>query len=85
MSAFGLIYGTTIADTTSEYTVTTTTKTFTELFVGFSDKYKNYAAASALFYWDNGSTHGVRVEAPSILKEFVDNVAWGSGKLAQSR
>ncbi|KAF9512548.1 hypothetical protein BS47DRAFT_1363099 [Hydnum rufescens UP504] len=58
-------------------TVTTTTETFTEIFTRLAKKYKNYAPAAALFYWDNGATHGVRVEAPSILKEFVDNVAWG--------
>jgi len=58
-------------------TVTTTTETFTDIFTRLAKKYKNYAPAAALFYWDNGATHGVRVEAPSILKEFVDNVAWG--------
>ncbi|KAF9512549.1 hypothetical protein BS47DRAFT_1345328 [Hydnum rufescens UP504] len=47
-------------------TVTTTTETFTDIFTRLAKKYKNYAPAAALFYWDNGATHGV-----------VDNVAWG--------
>jgi hypothetical protein len=65
-------------------TVTTTTETFTDIFTRLAKKYKNYAPAAALFYWDNDSTHGVRVEAPSILKEFVDNVAWGKGIFIRS-
>jgi hypothetical protein len=55
-------------------TVTTTTDDFNVIVERLLRKYARRAPAAVLFYWNNGSTWGVRVEAPSIFKEFIDNV-----------
>lgn len=45
-----------------------------------SNTYTNYCGASCLFFWGDGSSHGLRIEAEFIAKEFVDNVEFGHGK-----
>jgi hypothetical protein len=60
-------------------TVSTTTETFTEISTRLAKKYENSAPAAALFYIDNEADYGVCIEAPSILKEFINNMAWGKG------
>jgi len=57
--------------------VSTTTKTFKELYAERLSKYKHMEPAAALFYWGEGTTRGVRLEVPGIMKEFIDNVAFG--------
>ena len=65
-------------------TVSTTTKTYDQLLTEIeTKKYDNAHAAATLVYWDNKDTLGLRVEAPSIMKEFVDNVAFGRGAFIQ--
>jgi hypothetical protein len=60
-------------------TVTTTTTTYTKLYEARLEKYKNSEPAAALFYYDDSHNGGLRIEAPSIVREFVDNVAFGRG------
>lgn len=60
-------------------TVTTTTQTYTQLVEDRLSKYKNSAPAAALFYYNNGWDMGLRMEAPTIMKEFKDNVEFGRG------
>ena len=38
-------------------------------------------AAAALFYWDDNHKQGLRVEATSIMREFVDGVPFGRGDI----
>ena len=38
-------------------------------------------AASALFYWDDKHRQGLRIEADSIMKEFVDGIPFGRGDI----
>lgn len=38
-------------------------------------------AASALFYWDDKHKQGLRLEADSIMREFVDGVQFGRGDI----
>jgi len=62
------------------YTVVATPQTFKEAIKSRIDVYKESAAASALFYFSNADGHeeqGVRIEAPEIMKEFVDKVTYG--------
>ncbi|KAF8590317.1 hypothetical protein K439DRAFT_1612098 [Ramaria rubella] len=56
--------------------VVNTIKTFRELFKERLDLYDNITPAAALFYDHNGSV-GLRLEAPSIAKEFVDKLPFG--------
>ncbi|KAF8581440.1 hypothetical protein K439DRAFT_1619025 [Ramaria rubella] len=53
-----------------------TDKTFRELFKERLDLYNNITPAAALFYDHNGDV-GLRIEAPSIAKEFVDRLPFG--------
>jgi len=57
--------------------VCTTNQTFKELYAERLNKYKHMEPAAALFYWGEGNTYGVRLEVPGIMKEFIDNVAFG--------
>jgi hypothetical protein len=43
-------------------------------------KFKNSCGAGAFFYYNDNNDHGMRVEATSIMKEFVDKVDFGRGK-----
>lgn len=51
-----------------------TTKTFAEQIGDLVGKYKSYCTGNALFYWGDGASTGLRLEAPFLAKEFVDNV-----------
>ena len=61
----------------------TTTPFLEQLDKLFKD-YPNYCGASALFYEGHGSggitKYGLRMEAPSIAREFTSNVYFGSGE-----
>ena len=46
-----------------------------------SAKFKNYCGAACLFFWGDGASHGLRIEAEFIAKEFIDNVEFGHGKV----
>ena len=63
--------------------VNDTTDTFSTLREKLEKKYKYCVPAAALFwrrYLGEGKyEYGLRIEAPSIMKEFVDNVNLGTG------
>ena len=59
--------------------INTTTKTFAEQIADLVGKYKSYCTSNALFYWGDGASTGLRIEAPFLAKEFVDNVDFGHG------
>ncbi|KIJ59273.1 hypothetical protein HYDPIDRAFT_33343 [Hydnomerulius pinastri MD-312] len=62
--------------------VTTTSDTFDTQFHALKDKYKEIVPAEALFWkrYRGGNTYdyGLRVEAPTIMKEFIDNINLGT-------
>ncbi|KAF8325387.1 uncharacterized protein EI90DRAFT_3128739 [Cantharellus anzutake] len=62
------------------YTVAKTNQGYKAAYEERFEKYSWSAGASALFYFSNpdgNEEQGVRIEAPEILKEFIDNVAYG--------
>ena len=63
--------------------INTTTKTFAEQIADLVGKYKSYCTSNALFYWGDGASTGLRIEAPFLAKEFVDNVGPALFKLAR--
>ncbi|KIJ59055.1 hypothetical protein HYDPIDRAFT_118882 [Hydnomerulius pinastri MD-312] len=62
--------------------VTTTNATFDNQFHALMNKYKTVVSAEALFWKRSREVgsheYGLRVQAPSIMKEFVDNINLGS-------
>lgn len=62
--------------------VNTTSDTFDQQFHALKDKYKEVVPAEALFWkrWHGGSSYeyGLRIQAPTIMKEFIDNVNLGT-------
>jgi len=60
--------------------VKTTSQTYRDLYLSLGDDYTDPVAAAALFFAGNiggRTTYGLRIEAPSIQKEFVDDVHFG--------
>ena len=61
--------------------MTTVTDSYTTQISALAGKFPLCCAAAALFYVDadDSSKHGLRVEATSIMREFVDKVKFGRG------
>ena len=62
-----------------------TEKSYEQIFSELEKKYQNNVAAAALFWkrdpGDGTYQYGLRVESPSIMKEFIDKVNLGTGTL----
>lgn len=65
-------------------TIKPSTETYAQLVSDRLAQYPVNCAAAALLYYDKDVQLGVRIEAPSIMKEFVDNVAFGRGTIFKS-
>jgi len=63
--------------------VTTTASSFQNLYDAFSKEYSNVFSASALLWWwlESLNMFGVRVECPSLGKEFSNGMAIGRGMI----
>jgi hypothetical protein len=61
-------------------TVGTTSDSFDKLFQSFQTSFDNCVPAAALLWWWTDSQFGVRVEVPSLGKEFSNGMYIGRGE-----
>ena len=57
-----------------------TSSTFDTLFETFEKSFANNVPAAALMWWRTNSQLGVRVEVPSLGKEFSNGINIGRGE-----
>ena len=60
--------------------VSTTVNSFDTLFQSFERTFDNLVPAAALLWWWTNSQFGVRVEVPSLAKEFSNGMNLGRGE-----
>jgi len=60
-----------------------TNETYVEQISALAGTCKKTCGASALFYCGDENAHGLRIECITIMKEFLDNVKSGSGRLEE--
>ena len=64
-----------------EFAMTSIKDTYATQISALAKDFSLCCAAAALFFWDDNHNKGLRVEATSIMREFVDNVSFGRGDI----
>jgi hypothetical protein len=60
-----------------------TSETYVQQITDLASSFSKSCAAAALFYWGDFADRGLRIEASTIMKEFVNNIEFGTGRLSQ--
>ena len=61
-----------------------TSETYVKQISDLAGAYKKSCGAAALYYWDSNHTSGLRIECITVMKEFLNNVKFGSGRLDEA-